>query len=594
MIFGKYINRYYLRFLHLILLGAAALIVVDYAQLRIPEYEGIIVDSLSEKAMTLELLEELMFKFLLIALAMFIGRFLWRITIFGTGVRVEADLRDRMFAHSEKLSQNYFHKNKVGAQMALYTNDLNAIRLAFSMGILTLVDALFMGSLALYYMFKINVMLTLLLSIPMFLMALAGGIIGKFMRVKFQERQKAFENLSDFTQENFSGLSVIKAFVKEGKELLSFRKINKENAEKNVVFLRYANLLNVIILVTINLIGFILIGVGSYLIIKTKSTNPEIGFTVGDLTRFISYFSSLIWPMMAISQLINLRSQGKASYKRIKTLFDEPIDIVDNNPVQVKVLRGEITYRNFNFAYPDTDRSVLKDINLEIKPGESVGIIGRTGCGKTTLVDVLLRLYNLEESTLFIDGIDIMRLPIKQVRDLFGYVPQDNFLFSDTIHNNIAFAHESLPEDEVKHYASLADVAGNIEEFSQKYQTVLGERGVTVSGGQKQRISIARALAKDPKVLILDDSISAVDSKTEETILSNLQEFKKDRTIILIAHRVSSIQNLDKIVFMDNGRILGVGTHEELMENVKLYQDLVQLQELEEQVEVVKGDEHGE
>jgi ATP-binding cassette subfamily B protein len=594
MIFGKYINRYYLRFLHLILLGAAALIVVDYAQLRIPEYEGIIVDSLSEKAMTLELLEELMFKFLLIALAMFIGRFLWRITIFGTGVRVEADLRDRMFAHSEKLSQNYFHKNKVGAQMALYTNDLNAIRLAFSMGILTLVDALFMGSLALYYMFKINVMLTLLLSIPMFLMALAGGIIGKFMRVKFQERQKAFENLSDFTQENFSGLSVIKAFIKEGKELLSFRKINKENAEKNVVFLRYANLLYVIILVTINLIGFILIGVGSYLIIKTKSTNPEIGFTVGDLTRFISYFSSLIWPMMAISQLINLRSQGKASYKRIKTLFDEPIDIVDNNPVQVKVLRGEITYRNFNFAYPDTDRSVLKDINLEIKPGESVGIIGRTGCGKTTLVDVLLRLYNLEESTLFIDGIDIMRLPIKQVRDLFGYVPQDNFLFSDTIHNNIAFAHESLPEDEVKHYASLADVAGNIEEFSQKYQTVLGERGVTVSGGQKQRISIARALAKDPKVLILDDSISAVDSKTEETILSNLQEFKKDRTIILIAHRVSSIQNLDKIVFMDNGRILGVGTHEELMENVKLYQDLVQLQELEEQVEVVKGDEHGE
>ena len=241
--------------MHLILLGAAALIVVDYAQLRIPEYEGIIVDSLSEKAMTLELLEELMFKFLLIALAMFIGRFLWRITIFGTGVRVEADLRDRMFAHSEKLSQNYFHKNKVGAQMALYTNDLNAIRLAFSMGILTLVDALFMGSLALYYMFKINVMLTLLLSIPMFLMALAGGIIGKFMRVKFQERQKAFENLSDFTQENFSGLSVIKAFVKEGKELLSFRKINKENAEKNVVFLRYANLLYVIILVTINLIG---------------------------------------------------------------------------------------------------------------------------------------------------------------------------------------------------------------------------------------------------------------------------------------------------------------------------------------------------
>jgi len=592
MIFGKYINRYYLRYLHLILLGAAALVVVDYAQLLIPDYQGSIVDSLIEGNLSMDYLRHVMLRFLMIAAAMFIGRFAWRVTIFGTGVRVEADLRDRLFVHSEKLSQTYFHKNKVGAQMALYTNDLNAIRETFGMGILTLVDALFLGSLALYYMFRINVMLTLLLSIPMFLMALAGGIIGKFMRVKFQERQKAFENLSDFTQENFSDLSVIKAFVKEGKELLSFRKINKDNAEKNVIFLRYANLLYVVILVTINLIGFILIGIGSYLIIKTNTTNPEIGFSVGDLTRFVSYFSSLVWPMMAISQLINIRSQGKASYKRIKALLDEPIDIVDNNPVQVKVLRGEITYRNLNFAYPGTDSLVLKDINLEIKPGESVGIIGRTGCGKTTLVDLLLRLYNLEENTLFIDGIDIMRLPIKQVRDLFGYVPQDNFLFSDTIHNNIAFAHESMPEEEVKHYAALADVAGNIEEFTHQYQTVLGERGVTVSGGQKQRISIARALAKDPKVLILDDSISAVDSKTEETILANLQEFKKDRTIILIAHRVSSIQNLDKIVFMDNGRILGVGTHEELLANIKLYQDLVDLQKLEEQVEVAEGDAH--
>lgn len=391
MIFGKYINRYYFRYFYLIIIGALALIVVDYAQLRIPEYEGVIVDQLSDRNMTMELLVDIVYKFLLIAAVMFVGRFVWRITIFGTAIRVEANLRERMFVHSEKLSQNYFHRNKVGAQMALYTNDLNSIRETFGMGILTFIDALFLGSLALYYMFKINVMLTLLLSIPMLLMALAGGIIGKFMRSKFQERQKAFEKLSDFTQENFSGLSVIKAFVKEGKELLAFRKINKDNAEKNIVFLRYANLLYVIILVTINLIGFIMIGVGGYLIIKSNQ-NPEIDFTVGDLTRFFSYFGSLIWPMMAISQLINLRSQGKASYKRIRALFDEPIEIIDKDPIHVEELKGEITFQNFNFTYPGSETQVLKDINLSIKPGESVGIIGHTGCGKTTLVDVLLRL----------------------------------------------------------------------------------------------------------------------------------------------------------------------------------------------------------
>jgi ATP-binding cassette subfamily B protein len=290
--------------------------------------------------------------------------------------------------------------------------------------------------------------------------------------------------------------------------------------------------------------------------------------------------------MFAISQLINLRAQGQASLKRISNILDTPVNIKDSDDVILdSKITGDIEFRNFNFNYPDSKIDVLHNINLHIKSGEFVGIIGRTGAGKSTFVDILLRTYNLNPGELFFDNVDIMKLPFKKVRDSIGYVPQDNFLFSDTISNNISFAYTDLEEEKIERAAKLSDVHDNIIDFKDQYKTILGERGVTLSGGQKQRVSIARALVKDPQILILDDSVSAVDTKTEEEILRNLREIRKGKTTIIIAHRISTVKDLDKIVVLDNGTISGVGSHDELLLNNKEYQDLVRLQSLEREVE---------
>ena len=279
-----------------------------------------------------------------------------------------------------------------------------------------------------------------------------------------------------------------------------------------------------------------------------------------------------------------MRAQAKASYDRISELLEEPVEIVDENTVDIEALQGKIEFRHLTFKYPDGSDNVLENICFTIEAGEMVGIIGKTGCGKTTVVDLLLRTYNVEENQILLDDKDIMHLPFRKVRDSIGYVPQDNFLFSDTIANNIAFAYEELDYQKVEAAAKLADVHNNIIEFNDKYETILGERGVTLSGGQKQRVSIARALVKNPAILIFDDSVSAVDTKTEETILSNLRNLRKGKTTIMIAHRISTVETLDKIIVMDDGRVAGIGTHEELLKSNAIYQEMVRLQSLEKEV----------
>lgn len=579
MLFGKHINKYYLKYIIYFILGIVALVAVDIYQLKIPEIFGQIIDGLKFETLTVEELKQFMKNMFVIVLVMFTGRFLWRICIFGNGVRIEADLRDDMFRHSEKLSQRYYQENKTGALMALYTNDLQTIRAAFGQGTVMLVDVFVLGTLAFIKMWKMDHLLTIFSTIPLFILALCGGIIGKYMQKKFAERQRAYADLSDFAQESFSGISVIKAFVKEGKELLAFGKINKNNLDKNIEFVKAAMLLQILITFLISTVSILIIGYGGYLVYK----NPTI-FTIGDLTIYISYFGTLTWPMMAIAQLINLRSQAVASLKRVNTLLNEVPDVFDNKPVAVENLKGKITFQNLTFTYPGTDQPVLKNISLNINNGESVGVIGRTGSGKTTLVDLLLRIYNVEESSIFIDDVDIMKLPIKEVRNNISYVPQDNFLFSTTIRENISFGVNEAMDDEVIYAAKLSDVHENISEFKEGYQTVLGERGVTISGGQKQRTAIARALLKNAPILILDDSVSAVDTKTEETILRNLKEQREGKTTILIAHRISTVQKLDKIILLDEGNLVGFGTHEELLKN-PLYEKMVHLQKLEDEVE---------
>lgn len=557
------------------LIGILADIIVDIVQLEIPNNYGYLIDYLETKSLTSTLLMGIIGNILIILVIMLIGRFLWRVCIFGVAVRIEDDLRKRMFLHTESLSQRYFQTNKTGAQMALYTNDLQMIRVGFGDGTIMLVDAVVLGTLAFYKMLKLNLVLSLISAIPLLLLALCGGIIGKYMDKKWDARQKAYENMSDFTQENFSGISVVKAFVKEGLELKSFSKINKDNEVKNIEFVRAATLLNIIIGLLISSIFIIILGYGSFLV------NGKVNFSIGDLSRFISYFTSLIWPMMAIAQLINIRAQSKASLKRINQLLDQKPEIVDSTDVvQDAILVGNIRFQDLTFTYPLAEDPVLKHISFSIEAGETVGIIGHTGSGKSTIVDLLTRIYNVEENKIFIDGYDIMKLPIRQVRNFISYVPQDNFLFGDTILHNLGFSKEDITLEEAKKYAKLAGVAEDIEGFKEQYSTILGERGVTLSGGQKQRISIARALAKESTVLILDDAVSAVDTKTESTILENLKQYRGKKTIILIAHRISTVMNADKIILIDNGEIVACGKHQDLLDN-PMYAQIVHLQELE-------------
>ena len=579
VLFGKNINKYYFKYSIYIIIGIIALIFVDIYQLKMPEIIGAIVTNIENKSLTMELINDYLKEMIVIVLIMFIGRFTWRICIFGNGVRVQTDLRAELFKKGELLSQVYYQENKVGSIMALYTNDLFTIRQVFGSGMIMLIDALFLGIIALIKMFDRNVTLTLISIVPLSFLAVASIFVGRYLKKKFEKRQEAYANLSDFAQESFSGLSVIKAFLKETQELKRFAKINKENMDANINYIKMQMLLERLLFgFLIGSVFVILYGVGGYIITEGQAE----GFGVGTLTEFVSYFSTLIWPMMAIASLINLSSQARASMDRIDAVLNHKIDVKDApDVIEDHEIKGEITFNNLKFTYPNTEREVLSEVSLTIPKGTSVGLIGKTGCGKSTLVNLLLRIYNINENSILLDGVDIMKLPIKQVREAISYVPQDNFLFSDTIANNIGFSKEEINMDDVRRASIASDVEENILEFTEQYETVLGERGVTVSGGQKQRISIARALMKNSEILILDDSVSAVDTKTEETIIGNLKKLRENKTTILIAHRITTVKKLDKIIVMDDGKVVGYGTHEELELSCPLYQNMVYLQRLE-------------
>ena len=587
MIFGKHINRYYLRFAHLILFGLLALVAVDYLQLEIPELYQMVINGINdgfvmvdgaERAfdMTL-LLERICLPMLGIILIIVLGRFLWRVCFFSSGIYAEEDLRNRMFSHCKELSQEFYHQNNVGNLMSLYTNDLDTFQECYSWGIMEFCDAVFLGALAISKMWAMDPMLTGLALIPMVFLMASSILVGNYMTKKWDARQEAFSKLSDFAQESFSGIAVIKAFVKEGKELWAFKKLSKENEETNIAFTKASVLFRILVMSFVESVICIVLGYGGYLVYQGQ-------FNAGQLMEFIGYFTAIIWPIMAVADLIDMTSRGRASVKRISELLDAKQDMVDRPDVKpLSEIRGDIEFRGLNFRYPDGEFNALHDVSFAIKAGENIGLVGRTGSGKTTLVDLILRTYNVPDGTVFIDGHDVNTVPIKDVRFGCAYVPQDNFLFSDTIANNIGFAVDHKKGEAIRKAAKMADVDGNIREFSQGYETVLGERGVTVSGGQKQRISIARALLKDAPILILDDSVSAVDTKTERTILTNLRQTRAGRTTILIAHRISTIEQMDKVLFIDDGTVAAFGPHEELYESCAEYRKMVDLQRLEEE-----------
>ena len=593
MIFGKHINRYYLKYSPLILLGLIALYVVDYFHLVIPKLYGMVINGIDTGVVEVDgvkrvfdmnfLLDEICLKMIFIILIMVFCRFLWRICLFGAGTSMETSLRSRMFDRAKDLSQQYYQTNKVGNLMSYFTNDLQTIHNCFANGLIMFFDALIMCSMAISKMIAMHPILAILSLIPIIIFFCCSLIVKKYMSIKWRHRQEAFSSLSDHAQETFAGIAVIKAYVKEGYELLRFKRLCKDNEDKNVEFVKLSQMLAVMLMLFTESITCIIIGYGGYLV-------HENVLNAGQLVEFIGYFTSIIWPATAIGEFINLSSQGRASLERIGAFLDTPSDVADKNVVEGVEIIGKIEFKSLTFSYPNTDRETLKNVSFTINAGERVGIIGRTGSGKTTLVDLILRTYNVPDNTVFIDGTDINRIPIKTLRASAAYVPQDNFLFSDTIENNIAFATDNGTIDDVIAAAKMADVHANIDEFPNKYQSVLGERGVTVSGGQKQRISIARAIMKNAPILILDDSVSAVDVNTEKTILANLKALREGKTTILIAHRISTIEHMDKIIFIDDGRIIAVGTHNELYERCADYKTLVDLQRLDD----IKDNANGE
>ncbi|NMA86842.1 MAG: ABC transporter ATP-binding protein [Tissierellia bacterium] len=560
--------------------GILALLIIDSIQLLIPQILRKVTDLLEAGLLDLKGLLKYSLLILMTGFLIAAGRYIWRIYIFGTSRKMEHYLRNMFFEHLLTLSPNYYNTHKTGDLMAHATNDINAVRQASGQGIMMAVDATFLIILSMIMMAKTtNIKLTLVALATLPFITVTVNKFGKVIYKRFTSVQEAFSDLTDTTQENFAGIRVIKSFVQEDLALDEFTRVNEENLDKNLALVKVSGIFHPLVQFVSSLSFLIVIIYGGRLVMLDT-------ITLGDFIAFNNYLGLLIWPMMAVGWVVNVIQRGVASMERLNAILDEKAEIIDReNPIPLNSPRGKIEFRNVEFQYPGTKDSVLKDINFTIEEGKTLAIVGRTGSGKTTLVNLLLRLYDIEKGEIFLDNINIKDIKIKDLRENIAYVPQDNFLFSTTIKNNIGFAFdEEISDDEAIKAAKAAEVYNNIIEFPNSFNTVLGERGVTLSGGQKQRVSIARALAKDAPILILDDSLSSVDPETEEKILNNLEELANRKTTIIISHRISTIQNADEIIVIDNGHIVERGTHDILVKNDGLYNYLYEKQLLEEKI----------
>ena len=592
MVFGKHINKFYLKYLFFFIAGILALIVVDYAQTAIPRLVGMIIDTTNE-AVIVEKSElgKILLQILLYAGLDFGFRVIWRLCIMYEANRIQKDLREEMFNKALTLSSTYYQDNKVGTIMAWFTTDIETIGEWFSWGTVGLIDGIFLTALVIIRMVNVNPYLTLIAIIPMVLIIVWSLLIDRFFEKTWEDRQKAFDELYDFANENFTGIRVIKAFVKENKEFFAFQKIAKKNQGINFKMGMLDASFHIVITIIIGVIFSMCIGFGGYFTYMTATGqtatlfNHEIKLTVGQLFTFVSLFSSLIWPMIAIGHVFPQRARCVASLKRISNFLDAEVDVKSpENAVVFDKVEGNIEFRNFTFKYSKDGDEILKDINITIKAGETIGVVGKIGSGKTTLASVLLRQYNFEKGTLFIDGVDLMDADLHSLRSNISYAPQDNFLFSDTIENNVSFVVDTPNLERVIESTMFSDVHENIDEFPNKYETVTGERGVTLSGGQKQRISLARAFYRNAPIMIMDDTVSAVDVKTEETILKNIKEKRNGLTTIVIASRVSTVQHFDKILVLVDGKVEAFDSHENLLKTSPVYQRMVYLQQLEAEI----------
>jgi len=523
----------------------------------------------------------LLYALLIVSISIMAGffRFLMTRRLMGVAFQIEYELRNDLFSHLQKLSLSYFHKTKTGDIMARATNDLKAVRMLVGPGIRNLLNTIIMGSAAIILMLIIDYKLTLYSLIPLPVLTIAVTIFSSRIFYRFQKVQEQFSSISVGVQENLTGIRVVKAYVQEGNEKRKFKQLNQDYMDKNISLVKIWGLFFPFIMLIAGIGMVIVLWLGGRLVMGGK-------ISLGQFVQFNGYLMMLTWPMMALGWAINLVQRGSASMGRLIEILDQAPEIKDSEYLEdIRTLEGEIEFKNVSFAYDK--KVILKNIDLKIPKGITIGIIGPTGSGKSTLVNLIPRLLEVKEGSLTIDGMEIKSIPLKTLRKNIGYVPQETFLFSESLKENIIYGLEGFDEAKLRRAVSISALSDEIESFSQRYETPVGERGVTLSGGQKQRTALSRAIIREPKILILDDAFSSVDVHTEEKILRQLRKFRKRRTCILVSHRTSTIEDADWIVVLKDGRIVEQGTHEELVARSGIYTDIWLQQQLREELEKI-------